>query len=286
MKETLKSWAKIVWKAVQEYTGYGGSNMAAALSFYSVFSLAPLLVVVVAVVGIFFGDEAARGEVFMTLRGLLGAEAAKFAEEMVVAANREEDSGFLASVIGLGTLLYGSSKVFNALRSGLNVIWQVSPDEEGGLLATVKDYALSLALVPGFGVLFLAMIISSTTVSALTHLVDFPAMTLRLADTVISWFFLSLMFAVLFRVLPNIKLYWRDVMIGASLTAVFFVVGKVGISMYLGLSSTGSIFGAAGTLAVLLMWFFLSAQIFFFGAALTHQMYLVRHGKRSAREEE
>lgn len=280
-KKQLKSWGKVIWNAVQEYTQYGGSNMAAALAFYAVFSLAPLLVVVVAVVGFFFGDEAARGEVFMSLRGLLGAETAKFAEGMVVAANQEESKGVLASVIGLGTLLYGSSKVFNALRSGLNVIWQAPPQEDADIWNTVRDYGLSLALVPGFGVLFLVMMLSSTVISAFGKVfsvwADIPPFVPKTVDTVLSWFFISLMFAVLFRVLPDVKLGWRDVLMGSSITAGLFVVGKVGIAMYLSMSSTGSVFGAAGTLAVLLMWFFLSAQIFFFGAAFTHQLYLKRH---------
>lgn len=272
---------KVVWEAVQEYTQYGGSNMAAALSFYSVFSLAPLLVVIVAVVGIFFGDEAARGEVFSALNDIIGAEQASFVQDMVKASSQQESGGLVASVVGLVTLLYGSSKVFNALRSGLNVIWQVDPKESTGIMDTVKDYGLSLALVPGFGLLFLAMMISSTVVSAFGDWIawwaSIPDFLPRIVDILLSWFFLSVMFGLLFKLLPDLKLNWKNVAFGAALTGALFVVGKTAIGFYLAQSSTGSIFGAAGTMAVLLMWFFLSAQIFFFGASLTHSIYRARN---------
>ena len=278
IKSKAKDAGKILWHALQEYLQRGGSNMAAALAFYSVFSLAPLLVVVVAVVGFFFGDEAAHGEVYTTLKDFLGRDNAKFVQEMVLKAGETEAKGFWASVIGLGTLLYGSSKVFNALRDGLNVIWQVPPDAEAGFMETVKDYALSLALVPGFGILFLVMILSSTILSAFGDMISswatLPSFVPRLIDTGLSLFFLTLIFGFLFRLLPDVKIAWRDVAAGAGLTSLFFVLGKIGISYYLAQSSTGSVFGAAGTLAVLLMWFFFSSQIFFFGSALTHSIYL------------
>lgn len=272
---------KIVWEAIQEYTQYGGSNMAAALSFYSVFSIAPLLVVIVAVVGIFFGDEAARGEVFAALNDIIGSEQAAFVQDMVKAASQQESGGVLASIVGIVTLLYGSSKVFTALRSGLNVIWQVEPKKSGGIMDTIKDYALSLALVPGFGVLFLAMMISSTVVSAFGDWIawwaSIPEFLPRMVDILLSWFFLSVMFGLLFKLLPDLRLSWKNVALGAAITSALFVVGKTGIGFYLGQSSTGSVFGAAGTMAVLLMWFFLSAQIFFLGASLTHSIYRARN---------
>ncbi len=276
IKQTLTRAKDVIVEAFQEYSQNGGSNMAAALSFYSVFSLAPMLVVVVAVVGVFFGDDAARGEVFVALRSFIGVEQAQLVQEMVAAAGEHESGGVMASVIGIGTLLYGSSKVFNALRSGLNVIWQAKPDEDAGFLNTVKEYALSLALVPGFGILFLAMIISSTLISAFGKMfaiqASLPEFLPRLVEVSLSWFFLSVMFGILFKVLPNLAIGWRHVSLGAGITAALFVAGKTAIGLYLGHSSTGSVFGAAGTLAVLLMWFYFSAQIFFFGASLTHSM--------------
>lgn len=282
-----KEGVSLLWAAIQEYLAHKGARLAAALSFYSVFSLAPLLVVAVAVVGVVFGDEAARGEVFYELQELIGPKLASYVQEMVGQASYG-GSGVLATVIGLATLLYGSSRIFLALRDALDLIWQVAPREDQGFKGIVKDYALSVALVPLFGIMFLAMVVSSTLISALNDWIETylntPPIIWRLADIGLSFVFLTLMFGVLFKLLPNLRLKLREVAGGAAVTAALFVVSKSLIGLYLGQTTTTSVFGAAGTLAVLLLWFYLSAQIFFFGATLTH-VWAVRYGSRSEEHE-
>jgi membrane protein len=238
-----------------------------------VFSLAPLLVVAVAVVGFVYGDEAASGEVFNELSVLVGPEVASIAEGLVSQASYG-GGGWWATIFGLGTLLYGSSKVFGALQDTLNMIWRVESKKTAGIKDAIKGYALSFALVPGFGVLFLIMVISSAMVAAFGEAIDqvmaIPKIATRLTDAGFSFVFITAMFASLFKILPNKKMSWRHVLGGAAVTAALFVIGKSLIGFYLGVTTTGSVFGAAGTLAVLLMWFYLSAQIFIFGASLTH----------------
>ena len=274
LKEHVVRFASLIWRAVTDFNEHGGAQLAAALAFYAVFSLAPLLVVAVAVVGFVFGDEAASGEVFSKLSLLLGPEIASIAEEFVTQASYS-GSGIWATILGLGTLLYGSSKVFTALQDSLNMFWRV-PEEDAprDLKGTIKGFALSFALVPGFGLMFLALVVSTTLITAFNTAIEsymaIPSVVTRLVDVSISWVAITVMFGVIFKVLPNKKLQWRHVLGGASVTAALFVVGKVLIGLYLAFSTTGSVFGAAGTLAVLLMWFYFSSQIFFFGASLTH----------------
>lgn len=272
--------ASLMWASIQEYTRHKGSRMAAALAFYSVFSLAPMLIVAVAIVGAVFGDRAARGEIFRELRLLVGDQLAQFVQNMVEQASYE-GSGLLATVVGVGTLLYGSSKIFNAIRDGLDLIWGVELHKNESIWETVKDYALSLALVPGFGVLFLLMVTSSTLLSAfggfIEQYLELPRVIPRLLDIGVSFVFLTSMFAILFKLLPERDLRWREVAGGAAVTSSLFVLSKSLIGLYLGITTTGSVFGAAGALAILLMWFYLSAQIFFFGATLTH-VWVKRYG--------
>lgn len=229
--------------------------------------------VAVAVVGFVYGDEAASGEVFTELSVLTGPEIAAIAEGLVSQASYG-GSGIWATLFSVGTLLYGSSKVFGALQDTLNMIWRVPKKESAGILDVIKSYALSFALVPAFGLLFLVMVFSATMVSAfaetIDQVMDIPKWAPRLTDVAFSFVFITAMFASLFKLLPNKKMSLRHVFGGAAVTAALFVVGKSLIGFYLGVTTTGSVFGAAGTLAVLLMWFYLSAQIFIFGASLTH----------------
>ena len=237
------------------------------------FSLAPLLVVAVVVVGFVYGDEAASGEVFTELSVLVGPEVATIAEGLVSQASYG-GGGWWATLFGVGTLLYGSSKVFGALQDTLNMIWRVPNKESAGIKDAIKGYALSFALVPCFGILFLVMVVSSTLVAAFAGAIDqvmaIPKFATRLTDAGFSFVFITAMFASLFKLLPNKKMGWRHVLGGAAVTAALFVIGKSLIWFYLGVTTTGSVFGAAGALAVLLMWFYLSSQIFIFGASLTH----------------
>lgn len=274
LKKARESLAwRILWTAIQDYSTFRGARQAAALAFYAVFSLAPLLIVAVAIVGFVFGEQAARGEVFYELRVLVGEELARFVQQMVEQASYG-GSGAVATAIGLGTLLYGSSMIFTALRDALNMIWHVEAPDEVTWLHVVRDYALSLALVPMFGMLFLVMVISTTVISAasdwLATYAEIPHITQRVTDLGVSWLFITFMFAALFKILPNKKLSWRQISGGAAVTAAMFVLGKFLIGLYLALSTTSNVFGAAGTLAALLMWFYLSAQMFLFGATLTH----------------
>ena len=282
-----RSAAGFLWRVANDYTEVLASRHAAALAFYSIFALAPLVVVLLALLGFIYGDSAARGEVFDRLHTLIGADEALFIQEMVEAADTTH-SGLVATLIGGATLLYGSSRIFLALQDALNAIWHVPPNPDAGIRGIVMNYVRAIALVPIFGALFIALTLSSAIVAKFGtffgEYLDIPSFVPRAIEVGLSALFLTAMFAALYKFLPNRRLAWSEVSGGAAMTAALFVCGKWLIGLYLGLSTTGSLFGAAGTLAVLLTWFYLSAQIFFIGAIITRR-WVDRPRSRAARRD-
>jgi membrane protein len=292
------AWALVV-DAGGRYAADNASHWAAALAFYAVFSLAPLLVVAVAVAGAVFGDDAATGQVANELQAWLGPKAADYVQQMLLRA-AAPGGGWVAGVVGLVTLFYGSSRVFNALRSALNVIWDAPPrsEEKGLVRGFILDYARALAMVPLAGVLFLTLIVLSVTGATFSGVVsnylEVPRSVWRFGEFLLSWLFVATLFAAVFKLLPNVTISRREVWGGAAVTALLFGFGRIGIEVYMSwtYASTTSVFGAAGTLAALLVWFFLSAQAFFFGAELlavwvkTYGSMAPAEGSREGAEEE
>jgi membrane protein len=259
----------------------------AALAYYTVFSLAPVLVIAIAMSGVFFGDRAGRGEIFRALKSLLGDGGASAVESMIRSAAHHLHAGSIAFVIGLATLIFGASGVFQQLQYSLNSIWKVKTRPGCGVYRLFRQRLLSFSMVAVIGfILLVSMLVSAalTTVgtyfggqlpggSEFWHFVNFG----------ISFAVVTLLFAAIFKILPDVKLRWRDVWVGSALTAFLFDVGKFLIGFYLGRSGISSTYGAAGSFVALLVWVFYSSAILFFGAEFT-RAYATRGGERMPRK--
>lgn len=248
------------------------ARRAAALAFYAGFSLAPLLLIAIAIASVVFNAEAIRSNIIEQLRALLGAEAAH-AIETVLTKSRLRGSNALASLLGLITFFVGASGVFGELQDSMNVIWKVAKKPGRGWQGLVWDRLLSFSLVLGTGFLLLVSVLVSAVVEALLTFflqrAHHPFAT-RLVSLTMCFTVECALFAMMFKILPDAVTRWRDVWLGASITAVLFTIGKGFIGLYLGHSALASSYGAAGSFVVLLIWLYYSCQIFLLGAEFTH----------------
>ncbi len=256
--------------------------LAAALSYYMIFSIAPILILVIAVVGFIVGEQIAQEEVFAQLESFFGSENA--ASIRTVLQNQfSPSSNITATIIAVVTILFGATTVFAQLKQALNLIWGVEPKPGRGVKSFIQTRILSILMVLGIGfVLLLSLIISSVLSGATTwleKLLFIPSFVWSLVDLVISLSLTTLLFGQIYRVLPDVRIAWKDVAVGAGITAVLFTIGKSLISLYLGNSSIGSAYGAAGSFVIVLVWIFYSTQIFLFGAEFT-QVWSRRYGSQ------
>lgn len=242
------------------------ASRGAAIAFYTVTSMAPILVIVVAVAGLFFGDEAARGAIREQFSGLLGADAADLLQQAIVSAS-STSGGITATIVSGLTLLLGASGVFLELQDSLNAMWQAKAKE--GLSGMARARLASLGLVIALGFLLIVSLVVDAGLKAMSGFLPFGATLLLALSIVVSILLLAALFAGIFKFLPAAPVAWRDVRFGAIVTAILFEAGKFLIGMYLGSSAAVTSLGAAGALLALLFWVYYSAQIFLFGAALT-----------------
>jgi membrane protein len=271
---------------VREWREDGANRLAAALAYYTTFSLAPLLVLIIAIAGLVGGREAAQTQTMAQVEDLLGAEGRDFIEEMIETASRPQ-TGIAATLIGAVTLLFGALGVFGELQNSLNTIWEVKPKPAKNLWDGIRRFVIkrlmSFTMVLGIGFLLLASLVISAALSALGEYIGtrWPLADLWLAliNFVVSFLVITLLFAMIFKFLPEIKIAWKDVWLGAAVTSALFTLGKFLIGLYLGRSEVGTTFGAAGSLAILLIWIYYSSQILFFGAEFT-QVYANRYGSK------
>ena len=258
------------------------TQQAAALTFYSVLSIAPLLVISLAVASLVFDEKAARTEMVDEMGGLIGSEGEEAVEAMLDSADKPQQ-GTVATIMGVITLLFGASGVFGQLQESLNTIWEVKPKPGGGIWQLIRSRFLSMAMVLGTGFLLLVSLVITSAISGLgTYLQNqWPGLESiwHVVNFVITLAIVTVLFALIFKFLPDAKIAWSDVWVGALLTAVLFSVGKLLIGLYLGKASIGSAYGAAGSLVVLLVWIYYSSLILFFGAELT-QVYAKQFGSR------
>jgi membrane protein len=270
LKESASSWSA-------DYC----PSMGAAISYYTLFSIAPLLLIVIAVAGMVFGAEAARGEIFGQLRGLLGEDGAKAIEGMVDAAN-QSSGGIVSTIVGVLVLLLGATTVFNELQNALDRIWRAPAREKSsGIWNLLRTRLLSFGMVLGMAFLLMVSLVASAALSALGKWWT-PAgweAVMHLLDIVVSFGLLTVMFALIYRFIPRVHVAWHDVWIGAAVTSLLFAIGKFAIGLYLGKSTVASSFGAAGSLVVLIVWVYYSAQIFLLGAEFTW-VYAHAYGSR------
>jgi membrane protein len=248
-------------------------RLGAALAFYTILSLSPLVIIVVALAALFFSRSTAQAHILSQVQGMIGPEGGKAVESML-ANTQKPAAGILGTVIGLLSLLFGASGVFTELRSALNLIWEVKPEETSGILGLLRERFFSFGMVLSIGFLLLVSLVVSTVLAAVGKffggLVPIPSPVLAVLNFLISYVGVALLFGLIFRFVPEAKVRWRNVWPGALLTALFFTIGKTLIGLYLGKSSIGSTYGAAGSVIVVIVWVYYSAQIFFFGAEFTH----------------
>ncbi len=271
-------------QTVSEWVDDKAPTMAAALSYYTIFSIAPVLIIAVAVAGLAFGQEAARGQIQGQLSGLLGETGAKVLQDMMASA-RKPSAGILATLIGLVVLIFGATGVFAQLQEALDTIWKVEKKNiKGGLLGFMRTRFLSFAMVLGIGFLLLVSLVLTAALAAVGKFVGglMPGWETvwQFTNILVSFGVITVLFAMIYKVLPSTPVTWRDVWLGAAVTSLLFSLGKFGIGLYLGKSSVGSSYGAAGSLAILLTWVYYSAQILFFGAEFTY-VYSKTQGTRA-----
>ena len=265
----------IIWQipksAVSGYLAHGALSRGAAISFYSVTSLAPVLLIVIAVAGLAFGQDAVRGSLVHELSGVLGKDSADLIQSLI-AKSSDPSSGAAATVVGGVMVLITASGVFGELQAGLNAAWGTkAPDRP--LVSLIRARAVSLGLVGALGFLLMVSLAASTALTAFGNAVGshvaFAPLLLSVLNTLVSGILFALLFGLIFKVLPDTPIAWRDVLWGAVLTSLMFTAGKSLIGWYLGAAAPGSTYGAAGALLIVLLWVYYSSQILLFGAEFT-----------------
>ena len=256
------------------------ARQAAALAYYGMFSFAPMLYVTLTVAGIFLDELALADQLFIRLADILGQETASFIEQMVIdVSQRSASDNTLSSLVSLGALLYAATGLFAQLKYSLNSIWDVSPQAQGGVMGFVKTRLLAFLLVLGTGLVLILAILGSMAGSIVITYLDYGSRLLT--GNVVTFVILAMFcFALLYRVLPDEKIAWRDVWLGSLIAALLFAVGRWGLGFYLSHSSISSAFAAAGTLAIVLIAIYYSAQIFLFGA-LFSRVYAATYGSQA-----
>jgi len=247
-------------------------RLAAALAYYTLLSLTPLIVLAIALAGLVFGEEAARGQIAAELRMVVGTPGAE-ALEAVVSNAKRLDTGLLNTLLGLAVLFVGASGVFVELQSAMNKIWEVKPKPGRGLWGTVRDRLFSFAMVMSVAFLLLVSLMVSAALAAVGHFFEssLPGgeVLWQVVNLAFSFTAVTALFALLFKYVPDVEIGWRDVWIGAAVTALLFDVGKIGIGLYLGKSGVSSAYGAAGSVVLMVIWVYYSTLILFLGAEFT-----------------
>ena len=269
-RDSIKAWQ-------EDYA----ASMGAAIAFYTAFSIAPLMIIIIAIAGFVWGEDAVRGELIRQLGGVIGTDAAAGIQALVRDAD-QPSQGITATLISIGVLIWGATRVFAELQSALDRIWEVPQAvRQQGILSTIRARILSFGLVLGLAFLLIVSLVVSTGLAALGQWAGgfFPGMEalLQIANTVITFGITTVLFAMIFKFMPQAAIAWKDVWIGAVVTAVLFELGKIVIGIYVGKSSSVSVLAAAGSLIVLLIWVYYAAQVFVLGAEFTWT-YARQHG--------
>ena len=280
----MKAAVALLKETYAQFSKDKAMRMAAALAYYTIFSIAPLLVIAIAVAALVLGQKGATEQISWQLRDLLGDAGAVSIQSMIESANKPK-SGIAAVIIGLATLLFGASGVFGQLQEALDEIWDADPKTSAGWMAMIRGRFLSFAMVLGTGFILLVSLILSAGIAAMSKLLGglMPGLVVlsAVANVVLSLGIVTVLFAMIFKILPNTSIGWRDVWHGAFATSLLFTIGKFGLGLYLGTGAVASSYGAAGSLIVVLLWVYYSSMILLFGAEFT-EVYSRRHGTRKA----
>lgn len=272
MRPGLGAVGALLRNTARQWSGHKVPQLAAALAYYSIFSIAPLLVVVIAMVGWIFGPDAVRGQLDEQLRSTMGQAAAETVQSMVQSAFRP-GQGAWAATLALATVLVGASSVFGQLKDALNTIWNAPPQPGSGIGAFVRDRVVSFGMVLVFGFLMLTSLLLTTAVAAAWELISaylpFSKFFLGVAGFLVSAGISATLFALILKWLPDVPIRWRDVWIGGAFTAALFEIGKLLLGIYLGRESTASSYGAAGAVVLILLWVYYTSLILLTGACFT-----------------
>lgn len=282
-KVTFKS----IWQVLQKsFTGFSNDNVttkSSSLAYYTIFSMAPLLIIIISLSGLFLGQAAAQGKVYTALAGFVGADTASQLQGMIQHASVTGKSK-IAAIVGVITLIVGSTTVFAQIQNSINSIWGLKPKPKRGWLKMLKNRFLSFSVIIGLGFLLLVSLSISTLINGFSdslkaHFPGVAVIVFYVINQVITLIVTTLIFGAIFKVLPDAKIKWRDVIVGAITTAILFMLAKFGISFYISKSNVGSTYGAAGSLVILLLWVYFSSMILYFGAEFT-KAYAMRFGSQ------
>lgn len=289
MKKALAGSPKVFWellkKAYSKYEDDKAYWMAAALAYYTIFSLAPLLIIVVTLTGTAFGEDAIKGEISLQIQRFIGSKGAQILETVALSAYKP-GSGVFATIIAIAVILYGATNVFSQLQGKFNQIWKVRHKERHWVMTLVIERFIAFVMVLCVGFLVLLSIIIDTSITGFgEHISRFLPnpiyiILLQIGSLVFSFWMFVVLFALIYRTIPRTKVFWNDVWLGAMLASFLFTIGKIVMGLYLGKSMVVSAYGVAGSLIVLLFWFYYSAQILFFGAEISY-VYAHEYGSRA-----
>jgi membrane protein len=283
MAAALGELVTLAKETVTRWSEDKASTLAAALAYYAIFSLAPLLLIAVAVAGLVFGERAAEGQLYAQLAGVVGDASARAVQRLVANLHQQRSGGIVATVVGVATLLFAASGFFVQLQDSMNTIWKAKRQSSEGIRGLLRVRLLSFGMVLGIGVLLLLSLILSAAASYLTAFLPRGMGLGAVLDAVVGVALGTVLFAMIYRVLPDASVAWRDVWLGALVTALLFSVGRLAIGFYLRRASVASTYGAAGSLVILLLWIYYSAAILYLGAEFTHVYSLRRGSHRTAR---
>ena len=283
IRPTLSELWPLAKQSVKSWSDDYAPSMGAALAYYTVFSLAPLLLIVIAIAGLVYGEDAARGAIFTQISGLVGAEGATAVQGLLKSVNKPSES-IVATIIGICTLLLGATTVFGELQDALNRIWRAPAlVNQGGVWKLLRRRLLAFGMILTIGFLLIVSLVLSAALAVIGRFLG-PGffgweILLQVVNFAVSFGVTTFLFAMIYKIMPRVHIAWRDVWLGAAVTSLLFSIGKFCIGLYLGKSSVASGFGAAGSLAVLLVWVYYSTQIFLLGAEFTW-VYSNRFGSR------
>lgn len=278
----FKDIGRLLSQSFADWNEDNAPRLGAALAFYTILSISPLVILVVAIVSLIFDRSNAQHHLLDQIQSLMGPEG-RSAVESMLASGQKVSSGIFSTVIGLATLLFGASGVFGELRAALNTIWEVNPKASSGIWSVLRERIFSIGMVFSVGFILLVSLLASTGLAVMTKffsgLLPIPTIVLSIFNFFVSLLGISVLFGLILKYVPETKVEWADVRVGAVATALLFTIGKSLLGLYLGKASPGSAYGAAGSLVVLVVWVYYSAQIFFFGAEFTHVYAQAKHGQ-------
>ena len=287
MKKGLINIWYLISQSFREWNTDNASQLVAAIAYYTIFSIPPLLIIALAITGYFYKPDAAQNQIFSQMGNLIGPQIADFIKSLLV-NSAHTSGGPFASIISIVILLVGASGIFYQVQHALNIMWDVPSKHTRGFIKTLKDHFQSYLMVLAIGILLLVFLILSTVISFVIGYVNRNSQSVLIPEIInflVLFIMLTILIAMIYRVVPDKYITWADVWLGAAVTALLFMLGRYAIGFYLTISKSATVYGAAGSLIVLLLWIYYSAQIFLFGALFT-QVYARKFGSRANAKEQ